>query len=162
MKKSLIFILVLALCLGTLCSCGVSIADIDGDYKIEKNIYYAMLADKAYNPDDGYSIEEKDGKTILFITHIGVYGETVKEEAGELKSFLLGKSSLDNLITGEAWQDGASASSLRKNNKAAWKTEKSGGEEFYVLLQDNGDVLVAQVKTKEGVKSCSYIRKIEK
>ena len=90
-NKTLIFILVLTLCLATLCSCNTDAADIAGDYKIENNVYYAMLADKAYNPDDGYSIEEKDGKVLLFITHIGVSGENVKEEAGELKSFWLKK-----------------------------------------------------------------------
>ena len=162
MKKALIFMLVLALCVGTLCSCGVDAAELAGAYRIEGNIYYATLVDKAYNPDDGYSIEEKDGKTVLSITHIGISNQAINEEIGALKSFSLSNSNFDKLIFGESWQDGASASAIRKANKAAWKAEKKGGEIFYVLLQDDGSTLIAAIKTKDGVKSCAYIRNIVK
>ena len=159
MKKTLIFILISALILGTICSCGANSADITGVYKIEKNLYYATLVDKAYNPDDSFTIEAQDGKTVLFINHIGISGEKISDEIGVLKSFSLKKSNFDELIFGEAWQDGASAEGLRKANKASWKAEKKGGETFYIMLQNDGTVLLASVKTKDGASYCAYIRK---
>jgi hypothetical protein len=162
MKKILTFILVFALCLGALCSCGADVAEVAGTYKIEKNIYYATLVDKAYNTTDGYSIEQKDGKTVLFVSHVGISGEDIKSEAGELKAFSLSKSNFDDIIFGEAWDEGATESGLRKNNKAAWETSNKTGENFYVMLQKDGSVLISCIKSKEGVKSCAYIRKIVK
>lgn len=154
--------LVLVLCVGTLCSCGADAAELAGAYGIEENIYYATLVDKAYNPDDGYAIEKKDGKAVFSVTHVAIYRQAINEEIGELKSFSLSNSNFDKLTIGEAWQEGTSAAGIRKANKAAWKTEYKSGEAFYVLLQDDGSVLVAAIKTKEGAKYCAYIRKIAK
>ena len=162
MKKILTLILALVLCSCALCSCGANAAKITGAYKIENNLYYATLVDKAYNPDDGYSIEAKGGKTVLFLTHRGISNEMINDEIGELRAFMLSKSNFDDLCFGETWQDSESAKNLRKANKAAWKAEKKGGEAFYILFQREGDVLIAAIKTKEGVKSCAYIRKIIK
>ena len=161
MKKVLLFILVFVLVLGTLCSCGSDVSDIAGVYKIEKNLYYSTLVDKAYNYDDSYTIEEKDGKNILFINHLGVNGEKVESEIGELKGFSVKKSNFDELIFGESWEDGSSEERLRNANKSAWKAE-GDSETFYVMLQEDGTVLIASIKTKDGVKSCAYIRKIVK
>ncbi len=162
MKKALVFILALTIFLGALCSCGADSADVAGVYKIEKNLYYATLVDKAYNSDDSFTIEEKDGKTVFITNHIGISGEKISDEIGELKSFSPKKSNFDEIIFGESWQDGASAESLRKNNKASWKAEKKGEETFYVMLQNDGTVLLASVKTKSGGAYCAYIRKISK
>lgn len=161
MKKALLFILISALCLGALCSCGADASEIEGLYKIQKNIYYASLVDRAYNPNDSYTVEEKDGKISLFINHVGIAGETISNEIGTLKSFTLKKSNFDEIIFGESWEDGTSEESLRKGNDSAWKVNGEG-ETFYVMLQKDGTVLLASIKTKDGVKSCAYIRKIVK
>ena len=150
------------LCVGTLCSCGADVADVLGDYKIEKNIYYAALVDTMYNPGDGYSIAENDGKVVLSRTYHSIDGAEVSEELGELEKFSLKKGNFDELIFGNAWKDGASAENVRKGNKAAWKTEKNAEETVYVLLQKDESLLVASIKTKEGFTSCAYIRKIAK
>ena len=161
MKKALLFILISALCLGALCSCGADASEVTGVYKIEKNLYYATLVDTAYNPNDSYTVEEKDGKISLFINHVGISGETISNEIGTLKSFTLKKSNFDEIIFGESWEDGTTEESLRKGNDSAWKVNGEG-ETFYVMLQKDGTVLLASIKTKDGVKSCAYIRKIVK
>ena len=117
--------------------------------------------DTAYNPNDSYTVEEKDGKISLFINHVGISGETISNEIGTLKSFTLKKSNFDEIIFGESWEDGTSEESLRKGNDSAWKVNGEG-ETFYVMLQKDGTVLIASIKTKDGVKSCAYIRKIVK
>jgi hypothetical protein len=163
MKKIISLILALSACMLALCSCGgAGISEMTGAYKIENNVFYYSVVDKAYNPEDGYTIKESDGKTALFRTYLGISGEKIEEEIGALKAFSLGKSNFDNLIYGDGWQNGDSAEGIRKANKSAWKAEKKDGEVFYILLQDNGEVLVSSVKTKEGFKHCAYIRKISK
>ena len=160
MKKTLLFILISALILGTLCSCGTDVSEIVGYYGIQKNIYYDTLVDRAYNPDDGFTVLEKDGKTMLFINHVSISGETISNEIGTLKSFTLKKSNFDELIFGEAWQDGESAANIRKENKSSWKAENKSGDSYYILLQNDGGMMIACVKTKDGIKSCAYIRKM--
>ena len=162
MKKILAFILAFALCTLSLCSCSADAAEINGAYKIQENIYYASLVDSAYNPDDGYTVTEKDGKTLLLANHTSISGEAISTEIGELKSFSLKKSNFDDVIFGDAWQNGTSAEGLRKANKAAWKAEKKGEGTFYVLLQKDDTVLISFIEAKAGVKSCAYVRKIAK
>ncbi len=159
MKKALLFILISALCLGALCSCGADASEIEGLYKIQKNIYYASLVDRAYNNGDGYTVTKQNGKTVLFVNHTSISGEIITNEIGELKGFTLKKSNFDEIIFGESWEDGTSAESLRKANSSAWKVNGEG-EDFYVMLQKDGTVLLASIKTQDGVKSCAYIRKM--
>lgn len=152
--------LVLAFCVTGLCACGVSLDKMVGSYKIDETVYYAMLADTAYNPTEKYKVEKIDGKTKLMHNYIGISGEDVSVEVGELKKFSLKKNNFDNLIFGQAFDDGYSAESIRKNNKTAWKAEGKNGEKIYLLCQKDGEVLTVTIKTKEGVTACAHIRKI--
>ena len=151
MKKIISFMLALAVCALTLCSCGgAKIDETHGVYRIEKNIYYYSLVDSAYNADDGYTVKESNGKTMLFRTHVGISGENTEEAIGVLKAFALKKSNFDKLVYGNYWQNGDNAESIRKANNGAWKAEKESGEIFYLLLQDDGTLLLACIKNKEG------------
>ena len=163
MKKVLAIILSCILCIGTLASCGgASAQEMVGTYEIDGTVYYAMLLDSAFNPTDKFEISEEDGKVIVSHKYLGVSGEDVSAEIGELKKFSLKKDNFNKLIYGDAWEAGYSAESIRKNNKAAFKAENKGGEKVYILLQKDGMVLVANIKNKEGVTSCAYVRKLSR
>jgi len=151
----------LILCVSFVCSCGnEGTQEIIGTYKIESNVYYSSLVNMAFNSTDKYEIEELDGEAKLSCAYLGVSGEEVSSEIGELEKISLKKSNFDKYIFGESWQDGASAENIRKNNKSSWKAEKKGGETVYILLQNDGTFFAVSIKTKDGLTSCAYIRKI--
>ena len=161
MKKIAAFLLLMALCVCVLCSCGgAGTEKIAGTYSVKENVYYSSLVNAAFNPTDKYTVEEADGEAKLLHECLGISGEEISAEIGELKKFSLKKSNFDELFFHGVWESGLSAESIRKSNDDAWKAEANKSETVYVLLQDDGTVVVVGMKTKDGYTSCAYIREI--
>lgn len=66
------------------------------------------------------------------------------KQIGQLAEFGLNENNFDNCISGASWTAmNTGAVSIRSHTVRAWKCTGDGGSLFYILLQDNGDVILA-------------------
>ncbi len=66
------------------------------------------------------------------------------KQIGQLVEFGLDENNFDNCISGASWTAmNTDAASIRSHTVRAWKCTDDSGSLFYLLLQDNGDVILA-------------------
>lgn len=66
------------------------------------------------------------------------------KQIGQLVEFRLDENNFDNCISGASWTAiNTDAASIRSHTVKAWKCADDSGSLLYLLLQDNGDVILA-------------------
>lgn len=102
-------------------------------YSKELNIYDRLFA--SYFSYPSYAVTDNG---LLYIWCFpGAY------QVGRLFPLQLTEENFDQIISGASWTANTNAQSLREHNAKAWKCEDLTGSTFYLLLQNNGNVLLA-------------------